>query len=294
MVLFWVLLLGVWFLLAGASNSAAAAEIAPLAQADSLFETGRYYDATTEYERVLFRYSQSTDSTDLPSANYGSVRQVRMKLVQAFARSGEIEQAEALLSELPSKGDSAEWDARFDLALGYLSQKDYSNTRYELLNLTTITKDSARQSRLHRESGWLSVETGDFGQAAEEFALAGDSPLTAECRRLIRLPTRDPGLALLASTVIPGSGELYDGSVRLGLCSFAVNVAAIAGVVYCLDRKFYLDAALLASVLFERFYSGSRSNAYELAQDFNERIRRQAARELKQRYGKGQRVESRD
>jgi hypothetical protein len=155
-----------------------------------------------------------------------------------------------------------------------------------LFNLMTMTKDSVQRRTLSREAGWLSVETGDFGQAADEFALAGDSAPTADCKRLTRLPSRNPGLAMLASTVIPGSGELYDGSLRLGLSSFAVNAAVITGVVYCVDRKFYLDAALLATVLFGRFYSGSRSNAYDLARDFNERIRQQAARDLRRRYGK--------
>jgi tetratricopeptide (TPR) repeat protein len=246
-----------------------------LALADSLFQNARYYDAATEYERVLF---QNPDTAP--------IRQVRLKLVQTYARSGEMDKAEALLAELSGRGDSAEWAARFDLATGYLEQRDYASARSEWFNLLTVTRDSARQRTLHRESAWLSVETGDFGQAAEEFAGAGDSALTAECRGLARLPARNPGLAMLASTVIPGSGELYDGNVRLGLSSFMVNAAVIAGVVYCVDQKLYLDAALLASVLFGRFYSGSRSNAYDLAQDFNQRIREQAARDLKRRHGR--------
>jgi tetratricopeptide (TPR) repeat protein len=278
---------GIWFLLAGALNFAASAESASAALADSLFENGRYYDAATEYQRFLFRYSQSSDSTDSSGASCGSVRPIRLKLARAYARGGEMDKAEALLSESPSSGDSAEWSARFDLATGYLEQKDYASAQSELFNLMTITRDSARRRTLSHEDGWLSVETGDFGQAADEFARARDSALAAECRRLTRLPARDPGLAMLASTVIPGSGELYDGNVRLGLSSLAVNAAVIAGVVYCADRRFYLDAALLASLLFGRFYSGSRSNAYELAQDFNERIRQQAARDLERRYGRG-------
>jgi tetratricopeptide (TPR) repeat protein len=284
-----VTVFGIWFLLAWTLNLAAAAVVAPTALADSLFENGRYYDAATEYERVLFRHSQSTDSadfTDSSGANQGSIRQVRLKLVQAHARGGEIDKAEGLLVELSGSGDSAEWAARFDLAMGYLEQRDYASARSEWLNLLAVTRDSARQRRLRRQSAWLSVETGDFGQAAEEFALAGDSAPAAECRGLTRLPARDPGLAMLVSTVIPGSGELYDGRVGLGLTSFAVNAAVIAGVVYCVDRKFYLDAALLAEVLFGRFYSGSRSNAYDLARDFNTRIRKKAADDLKRRYSR--------
>lgn len=266
---------GICFLLALALNSAAAAEITPTALADSLFENGRYYDAATEYERVLF---QNPDTA--------LIRQARMKLIQAYARNGEISKAEGLLVELSGDGDSAEWAARFDLALGYLRQKEYADARSELFNLMTMTKDSAQRRTLSRETGWLSVETGDFGGAADEFAPVGDSTLAAECRKLTRLPARNPGLAMLASTIIPGSGELYTGNVGLGLSSFAANAAVIAGVIYCVDRKLYLDAALLATLLFGRFYSGSRSNAYDLARDFNERVRQQAARDLKRRCGK--------
>jgi len=271
-----VLSSGILLLLAGVLNQPAAAEIAPTALADSLFENGRYYEAATEYERVLF---QNPDTA--------LIRQARMKLVRAYVRGGELDKAEAVLLESPSSGDSAEWDVRSDLALGYLRQREYADARSELLSLMTITRDSAQRRTLSRELGWLSIETGDFGEAADEFVVAGDSGLAMDCRGLTRLPARSPGLAMLASTVIPGSGELYDGNLSLGLSSLVVNAAVIAGTVYCIDRKLYLDAALLATVLFGRFYFGSRSNAYDLARDFNERIRQQAARDLKRRYGKG-------
>jgi len=265
------------WLLAGAGEPAVDANAGRPAStlADSLFQGGQYYEAATEYERLRFRPTRDT-----------SARPAQLRLVQTYARAGELNRAEALLADLPALGDSAEWAARSDLAQSYVKQKDYGNARAEFFNLLTVTRDSARRAELHRESGWLSVEVGDFGQAADEFALAEDPVLTAECRKLARLPSRNPGLGMLASTILPGSGELYAGNVRLGLSSLAVNAAVVAGVIYCVDRKLYLDAALLTTLFFGRFYSGSRSNAWDLAKDFNERVHQDAARDLKRRYGK--------
>lgn len=253
--------------------------------ADSLFAHGKYYEAATEYERFLFRYPLSTDFTDFTDSSdtdSESVRQARLKLAQAYARSGELGRAEERLTDLPPAVDG--WDARFDLALGYVKQGEFGNARAELQTLRSASRDSGHSRKSSRELGWLAVGQGDFGRAAQDFAEAGDTTLTQECRRFTNLPARSPVLAMLASTVVPGSGEVYAGAVGLGLASFAVNAAVIAGVVYCVDRKLYLDAALLATVLFGRFYSGSRSNAYDLARDFNERQRQNAARELKRRY----------
>jgi len=257
--------------------------------ADSLFEHGRYEEAATEYERLLFHHSQSTDFadfTDSANTNYGSIRQVRLKLVQAYARNGELSRAEERLADLPPAQAADGWDARFDLALGYVRQRQFGNGRAELQTLRSASGDTSCSRKASHELGWLAVEQGDFGLAAVDFELSGDSALAPECRRFAKLPVRSPVLAMFVSTVVPGSGEVYAGDVRLGLMSFAANAAVIAGVVYCLDRKLYLDAALLGTLFFGRFYSGSRSNAYDLARDFNERTRRQAARELKRRYGK--------
>jgi hypothetical protein len=263
-----------WWLVSATPDSASS--LSTRALADSLFCNAEYSAAATEYERLVFLHSAD------PLA--GSAR---VMLVRSYARGGELDRAEAVLAELPAVSDSAEWEARFDLALGYARQKHYGDARAELANLQASARDSLRSCRVHRQLGWLGVEETDFPQAALEFAQSGDSLLAGECRRRARLPARNPTLGLLASTFLPGSGEVYAGNVRLGLAAFAANAAVIAGVVYCVDRKLYLDAALLTALFFGRFYGGSRNNAWDLAHEFNERAKRKAARELEERYGRG-------
>jgi hypothetical protein len=276
--------LAVGLLLLAVHHSAWATQEATSALADSLFLHGRYYEAATEYGRFLFRCSLFTDSADSSRASPEFVRPAQLKLIQAYARNGELSRAEERLAALPPTADC--WDARFDLAQAYIRDGEFGNARAELQTLRSVGSDSLRSRKSSRELGWLAIEQGDFGLAAADFGRSGDSTLADECRGLAGLPTRSPVLAMLASTVVPGSGEVYAGAVGLGLASFAANAAVIAGVVYCVDRKLYLDAALLATVLFGRFYSGSRSNAYDLARDFNERQRQSTARELKRRYGR--------
>jgi hypothetical protein len=242
-------------------------------QADSLFARGAFYEAATEYERCLFR--RPLEPPTLP---------IRHRLVRAYARNGELARAEQLLSLLPASGDSLDWPTRLVLAQAYLQHDQPAEARAELNDMLSLTQDSVRLSEVHERLGWLSVEHEDFSLASDHFRLARDTELASECNRLARLPARDPDLASLFSSVFPGAGEIYAGKPGQGLIATAVSLGLAAGVVACLQQKCILDAAILFAVFWGRLYSGSRANAYSYADQFNRRVREQAARTLRRNH----------
>ena len=153
--------------------------------ADSLFEHGLYEEAATEYERFLFQHPGDSFA---PTA--------RRRLVQSYARNGELSRAEERLADLPAAVDG--WEARFDLALGYVRQREFGNARAELQRLRSASGDSSRGRKASHELGWLATEQGDFGLAVADF---WNCPGIPRWRRnaagFVKLPVRSPVLAML-------------------------------------------------------------------------------------------------
>jgi hypothetical protein len=241
---------------------------AELSLADSLFTHGDFYDAATEYERCVFAHAGET----LPPI-------VRHRLAQSYARSGEFDRARRVFDALPA--DSLEAETRYQTALGLLEHDQPAPARLELNDLLLLDCDPELKRRASRQLAWLDASEGDMGQAGRSFRLAGDSALAQYAVRLSSLPQRRPELAVLLSSLLPGTGELYAGNLKYGLLSLLVNSATATGTVYSLSKGNYMDAALLFSVFFVRFYFGSRSNARDFAEDFNQRQAARAAQELR-------------
>lgn len=239
----------------------------PLALADSLLAVGCAREAVTEYQRYRFSHPD-----DIP---------VLSRLIQAYAQSGELERAEALLVRFPAVTDSFSWLAHRSLALSYQQQNHFVRAEIQLQSLLGITHDSAQRRELHRYLAELALVERDLSRAAAHYAQSGDSLRSEQVRALARRQLKSPHLAELMSSVIPGTGELYAGNIRLGITAILVQGTVTAGIVYSLKQKYYLDAALLFSLLWTRFYIGSRTNARRLTEEYNDRLRTQAVNTLR-------------
>lgn len=248
--------------------------------ADSLFARQAFYDAATEYERCLFAHRAES----LPTG-------IRHRLVRAYARSGELNRARLLLDALPA--DTFLARTRYELALGYFEHSRPIQARIELNDLLAATDDTLLRQQARRLLAWIDVEEGDFARAGHDFLNAGDSTLAGEASRWANPPRRNPELAVLMSSILPGTGELYAGNLKYGVLSLLVNGATVTGTVYSLTRRNYMDAALLFSLFFVRFYFGSRSNARDFADDFNRLQTLKAAEHLRQQAAPGQKPRGR-
>jgi len=86
----------------------------------------------------------------------------------------------------------------------------------------------------------------------------------------------NPGIFLAFSipsiaTILPGSGQIYAGDWGNGVNALLINAAT--GYLFVNDvlNHQYLIAIFNSLFLFERFYSGNRSNAEKSAKKYNER-----------------------
>lgn len=253
-----------WFLVFGFTQP-------NLSYADSLYEQGDYYNSATEYERYLFY----NPSDSLKPA-------IKLKLAQTYIKSNEINKAEKILQELSSQEIKQSQQAQMDLANLYISQGNLFKAKIELNDLLLFNnnlQDSIKKE-IYRNLGYIALQEHEPTDALNNFTQAQDCFLISKTKPLTQLPRKNVLLSQVLSSIIPGTGEMYSGKYGWGILSLLVNSASMYGTIRCYQKKQYLDASLIFSLFFTRFYNGSRNNARDFAQSYNERIYQQKLKGL--------------
>jgi len=229
------------------------------AAADSLYAIGEFDAAALEYKRLLYFASRSGGKAD-------SAEEVRseVKLALALYRNGEKAEADSILYALDG--------ALVHMVRAVLLVEE--GDPFLAAHAVNEETQEALGAPAHRLRGWAYLEAGDYAQAAEEFRRAGEDSLAAAVavltkrRRPLRL--KNPRTARFLS-LLPGLGEAYAGRPLFGLWAFAVNAGDTYLVVNAVLRGHYVDAFLVYTFLWQRFYSGSMANASRFAREYNER-----------------------
>jgi tetratricopeptide (TPR) repeat protein len=233
--------------------------------AESLYEQGDYFNSATEYERYLFYNSNDT-----------LVEEIKLKLARAYIKSNEISKAKNILKELSSQ------EAQMELAELYIEQGELFKAKIELNDLLLFNNDTqdSIKKEAYKSLGNIALQEYEPNDAIRYFTQAQDSFLVTRIKPMTKLLKKNVLLSQILSSVIPGTGEMYCGKYGWGILSLLVNSASIYGTIRCYQNKQYLDAALILSFFFTRFYNGSHNNARDFAQSYNERIYHQSLKEL--------------
>lgn len=241
-----------------------------LSVAESLYSSKDYYNAATEYERYLF-FVMSNDSTR---------DQVNLKLAQCYLNVNDVNKGKLILENIINKQSILSYQAQICLAKYYFSQKDYFKARIELNDLLYRIDNEIDKRIVYKMLGLIALYEKDINNARLFLNLAQDTILSEKVELIQQLPKKNVLFAIGLSTIIPGLGEIYAGKYKLGVWAFLVNSATLYGSIRCFQKKQYLDASLLFSLLFLRFYNGSRNNAFIYANEYNDRIYQQKIKEL--------------
>jgi tetratricopeptide (TPR) repeat protein len=241
--------------------------------ADSLYSNRNFFDAATEYERFLYNFPADSN-----------VDYVCFKLGLAYLENNETVKGERLIRNIINTSNLYSRKAQLILAKNFVHNSQFKRARFEIQDLLIFADDTIENQKLNRILGWLHLAENELAKAEHYFSVAKDSELVTEIQNFSRLPRKNPFIAVLLSSIIPGSGEIYSGQYWTGLASFLVNAAAVAGTVLSIKKENYLDAALILSIFFNRFYSGSRQNAYDFATEYNEKLYRTKINKIRQSH----------
>lgn len=250
------------------------AETADLQQyryAEQLFESGDYQAARREYKRLLF-YRPDTEFTDV--ANY--------RIAQSYYYQNDVTRAEGLFRKFSTVHPNSPLRFQSQLMLGQLhfDAGAYSQARSSLFELLHASTEPEVVAAAHYLRGWCYIRTTDWNKAILELrqidasqtgAIPGEKAdkLADMLLKETPLPSKSPQLAGWLSTVVPGSGQLYVGKVKEGIFAAALSGTFIYLAVDAIRDRRYLDCAGISLVGWQ-FYWGNRTDAQQLASEYNE------------------------
>ena len=238
--------------------------------AAQLFESGDYQAARLAYKRLLF-YDPDTEFRDI--ADY--------RIAQTYYYQNDATRAEGLFREFPAIHPNSPLRFQSQLMLGQLhfDAAEYSQARSSLFELLHASTEPEVVDAAHYLRGWCYIHTTDWNKAISElrqvntsvmgvFREKKASELADTLLEETPLPSKSPQVAGWLSTVVPGSGQLYVGKVKEGVLAAALNGTFIYLAVDAIRDRRYIDCAGISLVGWQ-FYWGNRTDAQQLASEYN-------------------------
>jgi tetratricopeptide (TPR) repeat protein len=243
--------------------------------ANNLFNSSHYFDAITEFKRLLF-----FDST----------------------RSYQYEANFKI-------GESYKMGARFDDAIRYFSfaevnarnEDEFFETKTQIIrtNILRRTTDRALQlcddlekdkhfkykgDTINYWRGWAFMFADDWNNAAKSFAYINPNhelKLLAESTEKAKVSVT---FAKVISYILPGAGAIYSGKFLSGLMSLGWNALTGYWTINSFIEKRAFDGIVVGELLWLRFYRGAIQNAENLAVEKNLEIANKSLRFLQNEY----------
>ena len=250
--------------------------------AEQLFGSGDYQAARRAYKRILF---------DHPDTQRRDV--VDYRIAESYYHQNLPELAERRFQEFSATHPNSPLRFRSQLMLGRLhfDAEKYALARTMLFELLNRSKDVEVVAAAHYLRGWCYVHTSDWNKAITEFrradAAASNYPERKKAGQLADivlnetpLSLKSPEMAGWLSTIIPGSGQLYVGSVKEGIFAAAVTGTFIYLAADAIRERRYVDCAGISLVGWH-FYWGNRTDARRLASEYNEQREQEFIETLK-------------
>lgn len=228
--------------------------------AESLFANAHYDLAMVEYKRLFFFDTSAFNNFHL-RLNY-TIAVLNQDYYKGY------EEIEKLLSDFLD----IDTVSRIILGKALIKTGNYSMA----INILQPTAEK-------RLLGFSYLLNRQYYNAIKEFQTC-DENLAQEIEIFINKPEKSITRAMLFSAILPGTGEIYAGNVKQGIQDFLLT--ALSGFVLynSIKNKKYVDAGIIFSFLFNRFYFGSISNAGRIAKMTNEKMEMQWLDYIKNNY----------
>lgn len=243
--------------------------------ADNLFKTKQYFDAITEYKRLLFFDSKKEYAYD-----------VNLKIGKAYKAGAKLDEAinYFAIAEMNASAQAQKSNAKIEIIKTNILRRT-TDRALQLLNELENDKSSAiEKDSLNYWRGWAYIFADDWKKAGEYFAKINSyNELKLLCNK-VENEKVSVTFAKVISYILPGAGQIYAGHFGSGLLSLGYNVlfGYLAINSFASDRIF--DGAAVGLLLWLRFYRGNIQNAESFAIEKNIETSNNALRYLQNNY----------
>lgn len=227
--------------------------------ADSLFKSENYFDAITEYKRLLF-----FDSTN--HFRYYANFQIGLCYKQGAKYSEAIKYF--VLAEINSNDDEEIFKSKIQQVRTNILRRSTMRAEKILNEMEIDKRFSQHQYEIKYWRGWNYIFSDKWKEAYQTFSSIGETSLAQIC-----LNTHDKlysvDFAKYSSMIIPGFGQFYTEKYLSGLLSLAWNLFAGYLTINAFNQERIFDGIITANLLWFRFYRGNFQNAEKFAEEKN-------------------------
>jgi TM2 domain-containing membrane protein YozV len=241
--------------------------------AKKLFEDENYFDAVTEFKRLLFFDETQTYEFD---ANF--------LIGLSYKHGGMFSEALQYLSlaKLKSGSDEEFYTSSIEIIKINILRRTTFKAFSMLDSLANDRRFKDKLIEINYWKAWTYIFSDDWEKASEIFTKNNQNQMAVLCDS-INNNLYNPQLAKYLS-IIPGAGQFYTGEYVSGLLSIGWNVLWGYLTIDAFIDDRVLDGVLIGSLLWLRFYSGNIQNAEKFAVEKNLHITNSALLYLQNNY----------
>jgi TM2 domain-containing membrane protein YozV len=243
--------------------------------ADSLFQAESYFEAITEYKRLLY-------FSNFEEYKYES----NYKMGLCYKAGGKYDNAIKyfMIAESYSENIDDSVSTEVQIIRTNILRKTIPEALALLNKLEKIFPRDIDSTTINYWSGWAYLIGDDWKKAAMEFGQIDESHPLKILSDSINAEKYSVTFAKISSFILPGSGQFYTGNYMSGVLSLGWNVlwGYLTINAFMTDRA--LEGILIGGLLWTRFYRGNFQNAEKFAVEKNIKISNGAYKYLENGY----------
>ncbi|MCF6268888.1 MAG: hypothetical protein L3J41_04190 [Melioribacteraceae bacterium] len=243
--------------------------------ADSLFGIENYYDAITEYKRLLYFDKLNNYKYDA-NLNIAEAYKVGAKYSDAIKHFTIVRNN--------CTDESGIINAELKIVRINILRRTIPEALRSLNNLQSNYAGVIETSVINYWRGWAYIMADNWDLASIEFAkIEYDHPLKIISDK-VELEKYSITFAKMSSLIIPGAGQFYTGNYISGILSLGWNVLWGYLTINAFITERAVEGILIGGLLWARFYRGNFQNAEKFAIDENKKISNKAYKYLSKEY----------
>uniref|UniRef100_A0A7V3E6U5 Tetratricopeptide repeat protein n=1 Tax=Ignavibacterium album TaxID=591197 RepID=A0A7V3E6U5_9BACT len=234
--------------------------------ADSLFSAEKYFDAITEYKRLLFFDSTNQFSFD---ANF--------RIGLCYKEGAKFDEALKyfVFAEVNSRNPQQIFESKIYQVRINILRRSVLRAEKILNELENDLRFIDYQEEVTYWRAWNKIFSDDWEAAAQLFSEINETYLANLCLNTYEnLYSVD--FAKYSSMVLPGLGQFYTGEYLNGILSLSWNILSAYLTISAFNAERVLDGIVTANLLWFRFYRGNFQNAEKFANAKNISITNQS------------------
>ena len=243
--------------------------------AHNFFNQEKYFDAITEFRRLLFFDKDSIYTFDANEL-----------IGQSYKMGGKFSEAitHFTLAELNAHNEENEFRIKTEMARVNILRRTTSRGLQILDEIRKNNLDSSKRDEINYWRGWAYIFADEWDKAAESFSQISPDHELKLLSEKIEDEKYSVTLAKIMSHILPGAGQFYTGNYLSGLISLGWNFLWGFITVNSFTEERIFDGFAVGSLLWLRFYRGNTENAEKFAKEKNLKIVNKALYYLQHDY----------